>query len=70
MRDHVHLERPVGGAVLGAQLRRAGQQAGQVGRVAAAVQPAVAGRGGPAQRRLAVPADQDRHRLRRHRRRS
>src|SRR5215469_10042240 len=56
-RDHVYLEGSVGGSVLGAQLGQPGQQSGQVTWLAAAVQPAVAGRRSPAQRRLAVAAD-------------
>ncbi len=56
----MHLEWPVRGPGLAAELGQPGQQPGQVSRVSAAVQPAVTGPGGAAQRGVAVPADQDR----------
>jgi hypothetical protein len=59
----VHFEWMAGGAFLAAKFGQPGEQAGQSPGVAAAVQPAVPGAGGAAQRGVGVPADEDRDRL-------
>src|SRR6516225_751714 len=59
--DHVDLERLVLGAVLLAQDGETVEQAGEVGGVAAAVQPAVTVDSGPLEGGFLMAADQDRH---------
>jgi hypothetical protein len=57
-RDHVDLERAACGAGGAPVLAQAGEQPRQSGQVPAAVQPAVAQPGGPAQGRVGVAADE------------